>query len=252
MNYLPERTAPYKTFLKSSVQGALADVFAAHPDALLKTRTETYLGNDVTRGTKVALEWSKDKDRYPCVIVRFFERNINRMGVGHEEEILLRTDDIAPTRMLHNLYDGDLEFGIYGLSSYDRDIMSDTIVQAITMGRVETWTNNLMAGLYDEAYDYATLADADIQTVPDAHWNFVQINHDTLQGFGETQNPAPWESEDDQIYVVQYRVSVLGEFYSVPPADVAYGYVASVPVYPYIEDLEATPTGDVADPAAWI
>lgn len=254
MNYLPELSVKYKTYLKSAVVDALVEVFADHPDPLLATHTETDTGYGdtlLTRGTKVTLEFPKTKDRYPAIVVRFFERNVSRLGVAHEEWIYLRTADDTPTRMMHNIYDGDLEFGIYGLSNLDRDLMSDTLVQALTMGVVETWTNNLMTALYSNEYDYPTLADASILTVPDHHWNYVQINHDTLQGFGETQEPAPWEAEDEQIYMVNHRVAVLGEFYSVPPDNIAYGFVAEVPTYPYIQDLEDLPEGDPDDPADW-
>jgi hypothetical protein len=66
----------------------LAEVFAHHPDAMLRTHVpRNTTGNRSTRGTKVTLEWPKTKDRYPCIVVRFFERNIQRMGVGHEEWI---------------------------------------------------------------------------------------------------------------------------------------------------------------------
>lgn len=251
MSYLPELSVKYKTFLKTAVQEGLAAVFAAHPDEMLRTREETFDGHPVTRGAKVTLEWPKTRDRYPCIIVRFFERNVQRMGVGHEEWIKLQSTDLAPTRMFHNIYDGDLEFAIYGLSNYDRDLMSDTLVQTLTMGWLEGWTNNFMNRLYGQSYNYAALADADIKSVPDAHWNSVTLNHDTVSGFGETQAPVPWQAEDEQLYIVQHRVALLGEFYSVPPSDVTDDFVRNVPLFPYIEDLEDVPTGDPDDPAAW-
>jgi hypothetical protein len=249
MSFLPELSVKYKTYLKTAVQEGLAS--AAHPDEGLKTREDTYEGKPVTRGTKVTLEWPKTRDRYPCVVVKFYERNVQRMGVGHEEWITLQTDDLAPTRMFHNIYDGDLEFAIYGLSNYDRDLMSDTIVQTMTMGWLEGWTNHFMNRLYKNQYDYASLADADITTVPDHHWNYVSLNHDTISGFGETQAPVPWDAEDEQLYICQYRVAVLGEFYSVPPTDLTNEFVANVPFFPYIEDIEDVPEGDPDDPASW-
>lgn len=251
MNYLPELSVKYKTYLKASVQQGLEAVFAAHPDPLIRTRTETFEGRVVTRGTKVTVEWPKTRDRYPAILVRFYERNVQRMGVGHEEWIQVKTADHAPVKMFHNIYDGDLEFAIYGLSNYDRDVMSDGLVQAVTMGSLEGWTNHFMTQLYGQSYDYATHADADISTVPDAHWNFVNINHDTISGFGETQAPVPWQSEDDQLYISQYRVAVMGEFYSVPPVDLSNEYVAKVPVYPYIKDIDPVPPGKPGDPAQW-
>lgn len=251
MSYTPELSVHYLTYLKTAVQTGLADVFAHHPDPLLRTRQETYNDKPVTRGTKVTLEWPKTKDRYPCIVVKFFERSIRRMGVGHFEEIYIGADDLAPTKMWHNIYDGDLEFGIYGLSNYDRDVLSDTLVQTITMGSLEGFTNRYLSAIDGPTYDYAALATHDATAVPDAHWNFISINYDAVSGFGETQAPVPWVAEDEQLYIKQYRVAMFGEFYSVPPVNRSGGLVEKVPVFPYIEDLEPIAEGDPDDPADW-
>ncbi len=250
--YLPEYTVKYLTYLKRAVQEGLQDVFDHHPDPLLNTRDENYHGRTVRRGTKVTLEYPRTKDRYPAVVIRFFERSAQRMGVGHVEYLQLQDDDRYRTKMYHDIYTGDLEFGIYGLSSYDRDVMSNTVAQVITMGDLEAWTNRMWESVYGPRYSYADLADPDIENVPDAHWNFISIDRDTISGFGETQAPVPWQAEDDQLYVKQYRVAVMGEFYSVPPRDLSHELVQEVPTYPYIEDTEPVPEGDPDDLSDWM
>jgi hypothetical protein len=251
MAYFPELSVNYLTYLKSTIQQGLADIFAHHPDPLLRTRTEDYQGNTVTRGTKVTLEFPRTKDRYPAVVVRFFERNVSRMGVGHQEYIRLRPQDKGVYRMFHDIYDGDLEFAIYGLSNYDRDVISDTVVQAITMGQLDDWANRFVKDTFGPLYDYEALAADDLNSVPLSHWNFISINQDTISGFGETQAPAPWGPEDEQLYLKQYRVAVMGEFYSIRPDLTPHGFVEKVPVYPYVENLEPVPEGDPDDPADW-
>ncbi|WP_028058423.1 hypothetical protein [Candidatus Solirubrobacter pratensis] len=238
--YLPEKTVKYKTFLKSSVQDGLARVFANHPDdALRTTPVARQDGTHGTEGVKVTLEWPRDKDRYPCVVVRFFERDIQSVGVGHQEMIFVEDDDLIPMRMLHNIFTGDLEFAIYALSNLDRDLMSDTVVQTLTMGTISDYTNNFFNAVY-----------ADQDNVPDARWHFIDVSK-KVSGFGETQAPVPWQSEDEQLYIVQYRAPVTGEFYSVPPENRSGDYVRRVPIYPWIEDLETEPTG-ATDTGEWV
>jgi len=239
--YMPEKTVKYKTFLKSSLRDGLARVFANHPDESLRTRSATNAkGYLVEEGVKVSLEWSREKDRYPAVLIRFYERDIKSIGVGHTELIQVHEDDLVPTTMMHNIFTGDIEFAVYALSNYDRDLMSDTIVQTVTMGVLEDYTNNFFNAVY-----------ADEDVVPDARWHFIDIAK-KASGFGETQAPAPWQSEDEQLYMVQYRVAVSGEFYSVPPEDRSGGgYVTSVPIYPWLEGSEDQPAGQ-DDPAPWV
>jgi hypothetical protein len=111
-DYFPQKTIQYKTFVKNTMVLALQDVFRNHPDKLLQD-------------TKVSIEYPRTRAEYPVVIVRFFERDISNAGVGHKEWI--KDDDTGQTfKFEHSFYNGDIEFAIYGLSSYDRDLIADT------------------------------------------------------------------------------------------------------------------------------
>jgi hypothetical protein len=234
MSYLPEYSIKYRTFLKKTVRTGLANVFRFHPDTLLQT---TGAAQD-QHGVQVTLEFPKKKNRYPAVVVRFFERDIVNMGVGHAELILAHEDDPSPSVFKHYLYHGDLEFAIYALSSLDRDTMADTVVQTLTMGRLFGYTNEFYTNVYD-------------RNEGDPLWNYINIDSDTLRGFGEQETPVPWASEDDKLYQTSYRVKVSGEFYSPVPDEAVGGFVEEVDVFPYIENLESEPTGS-DDPAPWV
>lgn len=226
MTLLPERTVPYKTYIKTALIEALRPVFSNHPDDLFKR-------------TKVTIDYPMDKASYPTIIVRFFEREIKNIGVGHME-FLLDDDSTTHSKFKHYLYTGDIEFAVYALSSLDRDLLADTIVQTLAMGDLTAYTNNFVNRLYFPNVD----------AKPDSAWNYVNLNTDRIQGFGETQVPAPWQPEDVLLYQTSYRVGIFGEFYSLPPDMPTATTITNVNFYPYLQGIEPIPTGAV-DNATW-
>lgn len=216
-----EQTINYKTYVKRALVEGMSRVFDGHVDKILA-------------GTRVTIEYPHEKADYPTVVVRFFERDIKNAGVGHYEMIEGR-------KMKHYLYSGDIELAIFALSSLDRDFLADTIVQIITMGDIQSYTNEFFERIYN----------ADETEIPQAHWNYLNVNSDRLLGFGETQTAAPWKPEDTMIYQTSYRCAVAGEFYSLFPDQPVGGLIRSVPIYPYIGkemgDLDPVPEGDPRD-----
>lgn len=222
---LHEKTIPYKTYIKQSLVEALRSVFNGHVD-------------EVLRKTRVTIEYPNEHAAYPAIIVRFFERDIKNAGVGHSEILTIDGQDF---RFKHYFYTGDIEFAIHALSSLDRDLISDSLIQTIGMGDLTAYTNRFFERIYPD----------DFSEHPKAEFNYININTDTISGFGETQTPAPWLDEDLLVYQTSYRVSIGGEFYSLPPeTSQAVGYVEEVDDYPYRED-EEVPTGRADDPAEW-
>jgi hypothetical protein len=222
-DYFPQKTIQYKTFVKNTMVLALQDVFRNHPDKLLQD-------------TKVSIEYPRTRAEYPIVIVRFFERDISNAGVGHKEWI--KDDDTGQTfKFEHSFYNGDIEFAIYGLSSYDRDLISDTVVQVLRFGDLEGYTNRFLAKIYldDPATNNVTI---------------LSFNSDYIQGFGESQAPVVWQQEDAMVYTTSYRCRLWGEFYSLPP-NIPVGFVSKILLYPYIEGVEPLPTGLPDNDEAW-
>src|SRR4051812_31881558 len=122
---LPEQTIRYKTYVKTALVEALRSVFSNHPDSLLQR-------------TKVSIDYPTSENKYPTVLVRFFEGKITNAGVGHVES-LLREGTAIYDKYRHYLYHGDIEFAVYALSSKDRDLIADTLVQTIGMGDMATY-----------------------------------------------------------------------------------------------------------------
>jgi hypothetical protein len=227
--WLPQRTIKYKTYIKTALVEALRDVFGHHRDSYLSK-------------THVTIDYPRTEADYPALIVRFFERDIKNAGVGHEEMLTLTDADGVEGRFRfkHSFYTGDLEFSVYALSSLDRDLIGDSLVQTIMMGNLEEYTNRFFGRIYTDSDAY-----------PDSTWHAININTDNVQGFGETQTQVPWASEDDLIYQTSYRVKVFGEFYSLPP-DLPLSFVQTVTQYPYIDGPEDVPTGDSQDQTEWL
>lgn len=123
-------------------------------------------------------------------------------------------------------YDGDIELAIYALSSYDRDLISDTIVQVLGMGDVSTWASGFVETLSDPNSN---------PNIPANIAHTFTINTDVLQGFGETQQIAPWMPEDQMVYQTSYRFGIFGGFYSPTPESGSdgIGLVERIETYPY-------------------
>lgn len=227
--FLPQATIRYKTYVKTAMVEGLREVFANHKDPKLSE-------------TKVTIDYPRREADYPTVIVRFFEREIKNAGIAHEEYIRFNDENgnsVGSYRFKHYFYTGDIEFGVYALSSLDRDLIGDTLVQVLAMGNLESYTNRFLARIY-----------ADTEKYPDSIWHYITVNTDTIQGFGESQNQTPWASEDDLIYQTSYRARIWGEFYSVPP-NLPAPIIERVTQYPYIKDAEAVPEGDPNDYTEW-
>jgi len=230
MNYLPQQTIKYKTYIKTAAVDALRDVFDHHVDEHLAR-------------TKVTIDFPRTESDYPSVIVRFFEKEIINAGIGHEELIQLSNADgsyAGTFKFKHYFYKGDIELATYSLSSLDRDLITDSLVQTIAMGDLEAYTNRFFSRIYT----------SNQQQYPDSASHYININSDNIMGFGETQQNVPWQSEDDLLYLSNYRIPVFGEFYSLPP-DLPAPFIEQVLAYPYLEGPEEVPTGDVGDGGEW-
>lgn len=275
---LPERTIPYKTWVKTSLVEALRQVFVNHLD-------------DKLRKTKVSIDFPTSELQYPSIVIRFYERSIHNAGVGHVEYLYVRqgkytavvkneglvikvqslNDDELTTQVQawrnqgysvkvydqyrsinkfrHYLYNGDIEFAIFALSSLDRDLISDTVIQTLAMPDMAGYTKDFFKRIYFPT-PRTPLESGDYEP---GEYNYVNLNTDDISGFGETQTPQPWLSEDQLVYQTSYRVGITGEFYSLPPINTqpAFNLIEHVNFYPYLSAVgESIPSG-VTDPSLW-
>lgn len=238
---IPIQTIRYKTYVKEALVEALRAAFIGHPDELLA-------------GTQIGIDFPLTENDYPMIVVRFYERQIKNAGVAHQEWFQTTENSGRFVRFKHYLYNGDIEFAIYALSSYDRDLIADTVVQILTMGDIETYTNAFLNRIYAP----------DPVTEPTSLEHFINLNTDQIMGFGETQTPAAWQAEDVMVYQTAYRIGIFGEFYSrTPEPQPDYGLVERVDQFPYMDgdpvpdpgwrgpDGEYGTADDQEDPNPW-
>lgn len=140
----------------------------------------------------------------------------------------------------HYYYTADIEFAVYALSSYDRDLVADSLVQMIAMGELEAYTNTFFERIYPSNDLY-----------PDSELHFININSDRIQGFGESQAQTPWGAEDDLMYQTSYRCGVFGELYSLPP-ELTYAMLSKIFLYPYIQGIDTPGAGIPPSDAPWV
>jgi hypothetical protein len=224
---IPINTIRYKTYLKETMIEALRSVFEDHVDELL-------------RKTKIDIDNPTDQESYPAIIVRFYERSITNAGVGHEEFLPTDIEEKFWQKFRHSFYSGDIEFAVYALSSYDRDLIADSLVQILSMGDTEDYTSQFLGRIYD----------ANAEEKPTSLEHFVNVNTDSIQGFGETQTTPPWGPEDVLVYQTSYRIGVWGEFYSLTRPQ-TYVVIERAEQYPYLKEIEPVPDPNPEDPARW-
>jgi hypothetical protein len=199
----PIQTLSYKTYFKRLVVQALRDGFQNHPDPTVS-------------GTTVGLDYSMTtRETFPLVIVKFYERDINDIGVGHVEYLLAPNSSSEYIKYYHRLYHGDVEFEIFALRSLDRDTIADAFIEVAGMWDTTPGGQAFWNRLYvDNAAYYAP-------------WHYVFLNTGVINGFGEMQQIAPWLVEDVLVYQTSYRIPALGEFYSNTPSDASTGQMVS-------------------------
>lgn len=126
----------------------------------------------------------------------------------------------------HSIYHGDIALEVYGLNSPDRDKVADALVEVVQMGVVGAEGKSFQQRIYDT-----------IGLSPYSQWHFIAINTDLFKGYGEREEIAPWMPEDVWVYRAEYRVPIIGEFYSITPkqGEGTLNLVKHVKLYPWLE-----------------
>lgn len=229
MSYVGQTTLQYTTFIKRALVESLRAAFKDHPAKMVAN-------------TFVGVDFGHQRFSLPAVIVKFYERDIPNIGVGHFEYLPSPDDPnpAVPTEFIkyyHRMYKGDVSFEIWGMASPDRDVVRDAVVEVLSMTDTTTGGYAFVERLYNT-----------LNATPYGLWHFPVLNLDKITGYGENQQIAPWSPEDMLVYTASYRVPIFGEFYSnTPTAPAGVGLLQEVDVYPYIPGIDPTPSNADAD-----
>lgn len=207
----PEPAVQYKRLIKRTLVSALRTVFSdEYPDPQL-------------RNLYVSLDHPLKREQFPAIIVNYEESSVSNAGVGHVEEIF--NEDYLVVPLKHFRFRGKLRFRCYALSPLDRDVLSDSLVELLAFGRLDTLLNKFFEGIYEDVSDTAQ----------------ISIHSDHLDGIGESVSKTLWNAEDVLIYETGYYVECSGGFYSTMKEDDITDYINQIVVYgnqPFEEEQE--------------
>lgn len=186
------------------------------------------------RDLRVASTFPMTKADYPSVYVEFIEgANVNA-GVGHSE--MFYDVNGVLRRWNHRLFDGSIRFNVLALSSVDRDILGDAIVEMLAFSGMPEMSlqHNLFTHIYGDPDGIS----------PDLRQTLSHLAYDSdvIRPGGESVSPVFWGSEDDLAYEKSYSVNVTGGFYNSYPSDVVGpDFITHAFVYPKLADQVALP-----------
>jgi len=189
-------------------------------NALRKTFDNDYPDTSL-RNLYIGPDFQYERSKYPAIIIRFEPTTVRNLGMGH---YVVDTDNQGFDRIYHQWYfEGSIAFTVWALSSYQRDVLLDNIMDVIAFGRYKTNTSAFYNEIYDD--DFITL---NMQT------------EDIRPGTNSTSE-VPWQAENEQFYTGSWWTQVTGHFYSDGTTG-ALVPIRQINAYPYRED-QAVPQG---------
>lgn len=221
-----KRTASYRRYILDTIIGALEAVFDADYD-----RDRQFVN------LKILAQYSRDEQDYPCIVVSYDGRSVQNMGVGHEEWF----DDAANIRRKwhHSFFEGTINFEIYALTTMDRDILQDGLIEVLRFGRLDPELLPFFETIYGSPDDPVRLI-----------FNQIALNTDIVNEQANSVSVAPWNAEDQLLYTTGCSLEVKGGYYNITP-DISWSFVERVTAhsYPQFEEKVTIPLiNDAPDP----
>lgn len=200
-NLRAEPAVRYKRYVKRVVIDALRSVFTnVYPDPQF-------------RNLNIALEYPLKRELFPAIVVNFDESRVLNTGVGHVEFSSINQ------KFFHYMFEGALELRILTLTPLDRDVLSDSIVELIAFGRLQSLTREFFEAIYSD----------------DNNGGQIMFNSDVLTPLGENVSLNNWGEEDQPVYQTGYRVELNGAFYSNAKSSPFLTWIDQVNIYPWAE-----------------
>ena len=201
------QTISYRTLVKTTLVQALREVF-----------TSSYY-DEAFRNLNVYTSFPLDKAKWPLILVDYHGRAVRAAGVGHVE---MFKDNFGQFREWeHRRFQGTVEFTIITLSPLDRDILADSLIEILTMGRLDELLTRFFWTVYGEPSDQKQ-----------SFLNQLALNTDEIHEGGDSEGPAPWQPEDVIVYQTSIMLDVFGGFYNLITTD-ALEFVWKVNMEPY-------------------
>lgn len=181
---------------------------------------------------------------YPCIVVEYEPSRVSNAGIGHEEWFVDSTGVFR--KWNHNRFEGTLNFDIYGLSPFDRDLLADSLEEVLRFGRLDAQLDKFFIDIYGDPND---------KTV-ELLFTQLMLNVDDIASGGNSAALAPWSPEDTMVYQTSETLQIHGGYYNVIPTQ-TWQVVTKATASAWEEEVAfdvstATPTLPYNDPTtAW-
>lgn len=196
-----EPSVKYKRLIKRTLVSAFKTVFSIeYPDPQL-------------RGLYISTEYPLKREQFPALIVNYDESSVQNAGVGHIENI--QNDNFLTVPAKHFRFEGSLSLTCYALSPLDLDILTDSVVELLAFGRLDSLMNRFFDAVYSEVADSAQ----------------ITVHSDYLSATGESVSNTQWNAEDLLVYQSGYSIACSGGFYSTIREDDIVSYIEDIIVY---------------------
>jgi len=166
---------------------------------------------------RITQQYPLQKIDYPSIVVEYQNRVVENAGVGHVEWF---SDPLGRWRKwYHNRFEGTLNLRVYALSTLDRDIIADAIVELIRFGRLNQNLNRFFEIIYPEADNWGPQPDGSWLDYDYNMFSQLMLDSDRLVSSGDSVMIAPWQPEDVLVYTTGYSVALHGGYYNTNPAE---------------------------------
>lgn len=218
--------ASYRRLIYRNVIQALRDAFDANYD-----REPQFAELKITQ------KYPLQKIDYPCIVVEYQDQRVVNAGVGHVEWF---PDPLGRLRKWnHSRFEGSLNFQIHALSTLDRDILADALVEIIRFGRLDPQLNRFYEVLYPEhtppAWDSGAADPNPFYEYNYSLFGQLMFDSDQVMGQGNSATVAPWQPEDVLVYSTGYSCVLHGGYYNSYPT-VDWSKVSSIIIDAYQTD----------------
>src|SRR5574340_570197 len=182
---------------------------------------------------RITQDYPLKKIDYPSIVVEYQPQRIVNAGVGHVEWF---TDPYGHFRKWrHSRFEGTLNLRTSGLSTKDRDILSDAVAELVRFGHLDTQLNRFYQKIYPSDYDLQTNANATGTSYSLMLFGQLALDSDQLQAVGNSAQIAPWAPEDLLVYQGGWSCRIHGAYYnSIPTVD--WSRVTRIEIDAYIQD----------------
>jgi hypothetical protein len=187
---------------------------------------------------RITQNYPLKKIDYPCVVVEYQPQSVMSAGVGHVEWF---TDPRGRWRKWkHNRFEGTLSLRVFALTTKDRDIISDALVELIRFGDLDPQLNKFFEVIYPQDGDLTAEEAEAGYTYSYNAFDQLMLNSDQLYSLGNSAQIAPWAPEDVLVYSGGWSTNLHGSYYNVYPT-VDWSRVTRIRIEAYTTDQYGLP-----------